>query len=96
MANKHYFYVLRCNDQSFYGGYTTEPKRRLFEHNKGIGAKYTRIKTRLPVTMIHLEVFETRSQATKAEAAFKKKTRKQKETYLDETDTLCCSNEFYT
>lgn len=82
MENKHYFYVLLCNDQSFYGGYTTDPNRRLKEHNRGTGAKYTRINSRLPAKMIHLESFETRSQATKAEAAFKKNTRKQKEVYL--------------
>lgn len=90
--NKHYFYILLCKDQSFYGGYTTDPNRRLKEHNQGIGAKYTRVKTRLPVKMIHLEVFETRSQATKAEAAFKKKTRKQKEGYLVEMKTSSCLN----
>ncbi|MFU1806173.1 GIY-YIG nuclease family protein, partial [Enterococcus faecium] len=32
--------------------------------------------------MIHTKKFETRSEATKAEAAFKKLTRKQKEQYL--------------
>ena len=43
MENKksHYFYVLLCQDGSFYGGYTTEPERRLTEHNSGTGAKYT-------------------------------------------------------
>lgn len=92
MENKHYFYVLLCNDQSFYGGYTTDPTRRLKEHNKGAGAKYTRIKSRLPVKMIHLEAFETRSQATKAEAAFKKNTRKQKEVYLVEMKSSSCLN----
>ncbi len=29
MANKHYFYVLFCKDQTFYGGYTTDLSRRL-------------------------------------------------------------------
>ncbi|EGO6706520.1 endonuclease [Enterococcus faecalis] len=84
MENKksHYFYVLLCQDGSFYGGYTTEPERRLTEHNSGTGAKYTRLTKRRPVKMIHTEKFETRSAATKAEAAFKKLTRKQKEQYL--------------
>lgn len=84
MENKksHYFYVLLCQDGSFYGGYTTEPERRLTEHNSGTGAKYTRLAKRRPVKMIHTEKFETRSAATKAEAAFKKLTRKQKEQYL--------------
>ena len=87
MENKksHYFYVLLCQDGSFYGGYTTEPERRLTEHNSGTGAKYTRLAKRRPVKMIHTEKFETRSAATKAEAAFKKLTRKQKEQYLKMT-----------
>lgn len=81
-AENHYFYVLRCNDQSFYGGYTTDLSRRLLEHNKGIGAKYTRPASRRPLQMIHAESFSTRSEATQAEAAFKKLPRKKKEDYL--------------
>lgn len=80
MVANHYFYVLTCQDQSFYAGYTTDLSRRLKEHNQGIGAKYTRV--RLPVTMIYGEAFTTRSEATKAEAAFKKLSRKQKEAFL--------------
>lgn len=75
--NRHYFYVLECRDQSFYAGYTTDLLRREKEHNAGIGCKYT--KSRRPVKMIYHEDFATRSEATKAEAAFKKLTRKQKE-----------------
>lgn len=79
-----YFYVLWCKDRSLYAGYTTDLKRRESEHNEGIGAKYTRPKSRRPLTMIYAETFETRSDATKAEAAFKKLTRPQKEKYLKE------------
>lgn len=83
MASKHYFYVLHCADDTFYAGYTTDPKRRLNEHNEGIGAKYTRLPKRRPAKMIHTEVFETRSEATKAEYAFKQLTKKQKIAYLE-------------
>lgn len=82
MASEHYFYVLYCKDHTFYGGYTTDLTRRLGEHNRGVGAKYTRLQKRRPVKMIHAEVFASRSEATKAEAAFKKLTRLQKERYL--------------
>ena len=82
MANEHYFYVLQCKDGTYYGGYTTDLTRRLAEHNQGIGAKYTRLALRRPLQMLHAEQFATRSEATKAEAAFKKLTRKQKERYL--------------
>lgn len=83
MENKnHYFYVLLCQDNTLYAGYTIEPLRRLKEHNDGIGAKYTRLAKRRPTKMIHQEAFDTRSEAMKAEAAFKKLTRKKKEDYL--------------
>lgn len=77
-----YFYVLWCKDRSFYAGYTTDLKRRENEHNEGIGAKYTRTRNRRPLKMIYAETFATRSEATKAEAAFKKLTRPEKEKYL--------------
>jgi len=82
METKHYFYVLACADQTFYGGYTTDPKRRLTEHNSGKGAKYTRLKSRRPAEMIYCEAFDTRSAATKAEYAFKQLTRAKKELFL--------------
>ena len=78
----HYFYVLLCKDSTFYGGYTTDLARRLNEHNQGIGAKYTKLAKRRPLQMIHAESFTTRSEAQKAEYAFKQLTRRQKETYL--------------
>ena len=81
---KSYFYVLYCKDHSLYAGYTTNLQRRELEHNSGKGAKYTRPKTRRPLKMIYAESYETRSQATKAEAAFKKLNRPQKEEYLRE------------
>lgn len=83
MENKaHYFYVLWCQDSTFYAGYTTNLKRREQEHNQGIGAKYTRPVYRRPLQMIHSEAFATRSLAMQAEAAFKKLTRPQKINYL--------------
>lgn len=83
-----YFYVLWCRDNSFYAGYTTDLKRRELEHNDGIGAKYTRPAHRRPLKMIYAETFETRSDAMKAEAAFKKLVRPQKEAYLRENDVV--------
>lgn len=78
----HFFYVLKCQDNTFYAGYTINLERRLQEHNDGCGAKYTKPPKRRPVTMIHSESFTTRSEAMKQEYAFKQLTRKQKERYL--------------
>ena len=73
---QHYVYILECADGTLYTGYTTEPERRLTEHNEGSGAKYTR--GRLPVKMVYTAAFETRSEATKEEARIKQLTRAQK------------------
>lgn len=77
---KAYMYVVRCADQTLYTGYTTDLERRINAHNKGKGAKYT--KTRRPVTLIYSESFDSKSEAMKAEYAFKQKTRQQKLAYI--------------
>lgn len=79
-----YFYVLHCKDGTLYGGYTTDLNRRLKEHNDGIGAKYTRPARRRPLRMLYAEAHPSRSDATKAEAAFKKLMRRQKDQFLVE------------
>jgi len=75
-------YVVECSDSSYYAGITTDMTRRLNEHNcTKRGAKYTR--SRRPVKLIYFESHENRSEASRAEAAFKKLTRKKKEAYID-------------
>ena len=76
----HYFYVLMCNDGSYYAGYTNDLQKRLKTHNEGKGAKYTR--GRLPVSIIYHEEFQTKQEAMKAEYAFKQLDRKKKENFL--------------
>ena len=78
--NKFYFYVLECNDGSFYGGYTVDLERRIRTHNSGKGAKYTR--SRRPVRCIYYEIHPTKSEAMRAEYRFKKLTRLEKEAYI--------------
>jgi putative endonuclease len=82
-AKRHYVYLLRCADGTYYCGYTTDVQRRLLEHNgeeKRPGAKYTHM--RRPVQLIHCESFSTRSDAMKREAAIKKLSRRAKEDLL--------------
>ena len=78
--NKYYLYVVECNDSTLYTGYTNDVERRVAVHNSGKGAKYT--KARVPVTCVFHQQFETKSEAMKAEYAFKKLTRKQKLDYI--------------
>jgi putative endonuclease len=81
MANEeHYFYVVSCKDNSLYAGYTNNLKRRIKLHNEGKGAKYTR--ARRPVRLIYSKGFSTKSEAMKAEYAFKQWDRNKKLNYL--------------
>lgn len=73
---KFYAYMLKCSDETIYSGYTTDLEQRLNVHNSGSGAKYTR--ARLPVNLVYYEEFESKSEAMKKEAAFKKLYRTQK------------------
>lgn len=72
-----YVYILRCADGTFYTGYTTDPDRRLEEHNRGIASKYTR--GRRPVKIVYLETCESRSEALKREYMIKKLPRQKKD-----------------
>lgn len=73
----HVVYVLECADGSLYTGYTTDLERRVDEHNRGVGAKYTRGRT--PVEVVHSERYESKSAAMSREYAIKQLTRAQKE-----------------
>ena len=76
-----YFYALLCADGTYYAGVTTDLRRRLHEHNKTRkGAKYTR--TRRPVNIVYSTRYASRSEAQKAEAAFKKLSRDQKQNVI--------------
>ncbi len=74
---KHYVYILKCADNTFYTGYTTDPERRAKVHNSGKGAKYTR--SRRPVELIYTEEFDDKREAQRREYAIKQLTRAEKE-----------------
>ena len=40
-----YVYILECKDGTLYTGVTTDVERRLAEHKRGEGAKYTKGKS---------------------------------------------------
>lgn len=73
----NYTYIVKCADGTFYTGWTTDVDRRMKCHNDGKGAKYTR--PRLPVELVYYEVFETKEEAMRREAAIKKLSRERKE-----------------
>ncbi len=50
---KAYMYILKCSDNTYYIGSTTNLELRIAEHNQGEGAEYT--KRRLPVQLVYFE-----------------------------------------
>lgn len=95
MESNYYFYVVYCQDNTLYAGYTTNLDARMKRHNDGKGAKYTRVRTRRPVQLIYAEKWSTKQDAMRAEYRFKQLTRLEKERYLHEqrqlhlTDLTC-------
>lgn len=71
-----YCYIVECSDGTYYTGWTTDPERRVSQHNKGVGAKYT--STRRPVKLVYLESQPNRTEAMKRELAIKRMKREQK------------------
>ena len=78
----NYTYMLQCKDGSYYTGWTNDIKKRLTMHRSGQGAKYT--KGRGPLVLVHLEVFDTQSEAMRREAYIKKLSRKEKLTLIED------------
>ena len=72
----NYVYILRCNDDSLYTGWTNNLEKRIKAHSDGKGAKYTR--ARVPVELVYFEVFEDKIEAMKREFAIKQLKRKEK------------------
>ena len=77
-----YCYILECADGTYYTGWTTDPERRVKQHNKGIGARYT--KTRRPVKLVYLEEQPDKVTAMRRELAIKKLKRVQKSKLVEE------------
>lgn len=83
MEHLNYTYILRCADGTYYTGWTTDLEKRIEQHNKGAGAKYTR--SRLPVVLVYYEVFPTKEAAMSREWHIKRFSRQQKEQLVDQS-----------
>jgi len=71
-----FVYIVKCSDDTYYTGITTDPVKRIQKHNSGKGAKYTR--ARLPVYVVYLKPSLNRSTASKEEHRIKSLSRKDK------------------
>ena len=83
MATENIVYILRCADGTLYTGWTADIDARVCAHNAGRGAKYT--KSKLPVTLIYQETFDTKSEALKREVQIKRLSRREKLALIGES-----------
>jgi putative endonuclease len=65
-----FVYIVRCIDRTLYTGITTDTDRRVAQHNRGTGARYTR--TRGPVKLVYLEKATDRGAALRREYEIKR------------------------
>jgi putative endonuclease len=77
----YYVYVVLCEDGTFYTGYTRNLEMRMKLHTNGKGARYT--KTHKPKKIVHVERFNSRSEAMKREKRIKKLSHEQKLGMMD-------------
>ena len=51
-----YLYILECADGTYYTGSTWNLEKRVWQHQTGMGARYT--KKRLPVKLVYFEEYD--------------------------------------
>jgi putative endonuclease len=92
----YFVYILKCNDDSFYTGFTNNLDRRLYEHNAGLSKdSYTCDKR--PVELVWYEMFTEPTQAILIEKKIKGWSRRKKQALIDEDwDKLVKYSKNYT
>lgn len=81
-----YCYIVECADGTFYTGWSTDPQRRLRQHNRGRGARYTR--THRPVRLVYVEECPDRRSAMQRELAIKALPRRKKQKLVEAAENL--------
>ncbi len=73
----YYVYILLCKDGSYYTGFAKDLKRRVEQHKKRQGARYTMMHE--PEKIVYVEEFGSRSEAIKREREIKSLSHSEKQ-----------------
>ena len=76
-----FVYLLRCADGTLYCGWSTDPERRVREHQAGRASRYTR--SRRPVEFVWMSEVADRSEALREEARIKRLPAAAKRSLID-------------
>lgn len=74
-------YILECSDGTFYTGSTKNIEARIWQHQNGEGANYT--KNRLPVRLLYLEEYDRMDTAFGREKQVQGWGRKKKKALIN-------------
>jgi len=72
----YYVYIIRCEGNNFYTGYTKNVNSRMKRHMNGKGARYT--KMHKPEKLAYVQKFSSRAEAMKREKRIKRLNHCQK------------------
>jgi putative endonuclease len=87
MNKKHYWvYILHCENNCYYTGYTTDLTKRYEAHLNGTASKYTR--SFKPIKIAQYWEVTNKSIAMQLENRIKKLLRQDKEKIIDKPDLL--------
>ena len=78
--NTYYVYIVKCSDESYYTGVTSNLEKRLVEHNSGKFKGYT--SKRLPVNLVYSNLFNNVDDAIRVEKQIKGWSRAKKEALI--------------
>ena len=74
-------YLLECADGTLYCGWSTDPERRLEQHQAGTASRYTR--SRLPVELVWTRQCADQSDAMRQEIRIKRLSAADKRALFD-------------
>ena len=77
-----FLYLLRSNTGHIYTGITTNPQRRLRQHNGELTGGAKALRGQRPLQLLYQEPYPCRSSASKAEYQFKQLSKQQKEAFI--------------
>jgi putative endonuclease len=83
---KGYVYILKCSNDTYYTGSTTDLEARLQQHQSGEGANYT--KKHLPIKLVYYEEFQRIDDAFYKEKQIQGWSRQKKEALINGWDDV--------
>ena len=81
-----WMYILQCSDQSYYVGSTKDLERRLSQHQRGTGSRYT--CGRLPIQLVYCEEYDRVTDAFYREKQVQGWTRRKREALINGSPEL--------